>query len=89
VLLVALLSFGLGYMAGQGAQAPAGLSIETSPAIDTSLERRVVASRSGTAYYFAWCGGASRILEGNKVRFDSAAQAQAAGYTSAANCSGL
>ncbi len=48
-----------------------------------------VASKTGSKYYRASCGAVSRIKEENKVWFDSAAEAEAAGYTKAANCPGL
>jgi hypothetical protein len=48
-----------------------------------------VASKSGTKYYLTSCSGASRIKEENRVYFDSAAQAAAAGYGPAANCPGI
>ena len=48
-----------------------------------------VASKSGSAYYFPWCGGADRITEANKVWFSSEEAAKAAGYRPAKNCKGL
>jgi len=48
-----------------------------------------MASKSGTRYYLPSCSGASRIKEENKVWFSSASEAEAAGYTPAANCPGL
>lgn len=48
-----------------------------------------VASRNGTKYYLPSCGGAGRIKEENKVWFQSAEEALAAGYTAASNCPGL
>lgn len=52
-------------------------------------EKSFVASRSGTRYYFPWCGSASRIKEENKIWFASEAEARKAGFTPAANCKGL
>ncbi len=49
----------------------------------------VVASKSGTKYHFPWCAGAKRILDENKIFFDSSEEARKAGYTPAANCKGL
>lgn len=89
LILAALLSFGLGYLAGIDAGRASDLSIGTSSLIDASAEKRVVASKTGTKYYLAWCGGAERILPENQVWFDTPALAEAAGYTSAANCAGL
>ena len=48
-----------------------------------------VASKNGSKYHYPWCSGAKRMKEENKVWFDSAEEALAAGYTPAANCPGL
>lgn len=48
-----------------------------------------VASKNGTKYYLPTCSGAKRISDKNKVWFDTAAAATAAGYGPAANCKGL
>lgn len=48
-----------------------------------------VASKTGTKYYLPWCGTALRILEGNKIWFDSKEEAEAKGYEPASNCKGL
>ncbi len=48
-----------------------------------------VASKSGTKYYLPSCSGVSRIKDENKVWFATIGEAQAAGYTAAANCPGL
>ena len=57
--------------------------------IQNSTEKSFVAAKSGTRYYFPWCGGVSRIKEENKVWFASEAEARKAGFTPAANCKGL
>lgn len=49
----------------------------------------VVASKSGTKYHLPWCPGAKSIKEENKIWFSTAAEAENAGYTKAANCKGL
>src|SRR3989338_2909071 len=51
-------------------------------------DRRVVASRASKSklYHFSWCSGAQRIKETNKLWFESAAMAEAAGYSLAGNC---
>ena len=59
---------------------PAQAGVATGP---------IVASKSGTKYYLSTCSGAKNIKDANKVYFASAAEAQAAGYTAAANCPGL
>ncbi len=50
---------------------------------------KLVGSKNGTKYHFPWCSGAVRILEENKLWFNSIEEARAAGYTPAANCKGL
>lgn len=55
----------------------------------TRNDGEVVASKSGTKYYYPWCSGVSRIKEENKVWFKSIADAKAKGLTPAANCDGL
>lgn len=49
----------------------------------------VVASKNSTKYHYPWCPGAKQISDANKITFNSAAEAQAAGYEPAANCKGL
>jgi len=49
----------------------------------------VVASKSGTKYYYPWCSGVSKIKEDNKVWFKSIEDAKLAGLTPASNCVGL
>jgi len=64
-----------------------GLAIKDSGALAPSGQ--YVASKSGTKYYFPWCGSAARISEANKIWFNSVEEARKAGYTPAANCKGL
>ena len=45
-----------------------------------------VASKNGTKYYPADCGGAKRISEANKIWFATVEEAKVAGYSAAANC---
>jgi len=54
-----------------------------------TVNQRLVASRSGTKYHLLTCSGAKSIKEENKIYFNSEAEAQASGYTPAANCKGL
>ena len=49
----------------------------------------VVASKTGTKYFFPWCGSAGSIKEENKIWFDSPEQARTSGFTPAGNCKGL
>jgi hypothetical protein len=103
VSLVAVVSFGLGRQSVVGEslvrpapQAPASViftdvaTTAKNPEISTdSVTIKVVGSRSGTKYHLPNCPGAAQIKEENKVFFDSAALAEAAGYSPAANCPGL
>lgn len=49
----------------------------------------IVASKTGTKYYYPWCGGVNNIADKNKVWFNSVDEARANGYTPASNCKGL
>jgi hypothetical protein len=49
----------------------------------------VVASKSGTKYHLPTCSGAKNIKPENIITFSSREEAEAAGYTPAANCKGL
>jgi len=49
----------------------------------------LVASKTGTKYYYPWCTGVSRIKEENKVWFNTVEEARAKGLTPASNCTGL
>lgn len=62
----------------------------TPPSVPLTAETaKYVGSRSGTKYHLMTCAGAKRIKEENKVFFATAADAEAAGYSPAANCPGL
>ena len=59
------------------------------PAITaTPRDSRVVVSKASKSklYHYTYCGGAKQIKESNKIYFSSAAAAEVAGYTLAANC---
>ena len=89
LILVALLAFRFGYLAGLGAAVTEGLSLNNSPLVDTSRDQRVIASKTGKKYHLSWCAGADRISGPNRLEFSSIEEAEAAGYTSAGNCPGL
>lgn len=103
IILVAFSSFGLGKLSSREGK-KSSILIErnqSSYSSETSLldapnvksknygEKSFVASKSGTKYYFPWCGGVSNIKEVNKIWFSSEVEAKKAGYTPAANCAGL
>ncbi|MEK7203608.1 MAG: hypothetical protein AAB627_00835 [Patescibacteria group bacterium] len=54
---------------------------------DLKVDFRVVVSKNGTKYHFAWCPSAKRIKPENQIWFNSEQEAISAGYTLASNCS--
>ena len=92
VVLVGFVSFGLGRLSAlQEARPPISIenAAQTAAAAAMPMGGLVVAARSGSAYYYPWCGGAQNIEEGNKVWFKSEEEADAVGYVPAKNCKGL
>ncbi len=57
--------------------------------VSMSQTGELVGSKNGTKYHYAWCSGAQRISEVNKIYFASKADAESRGYTPATNCKGL
>lgn len=62
---------------------------EESVAEAAAIEGEVVASKSGTKYHLPTCSGAKTIKPENLITFTSREEAEASGYTPAANCKGL
>ena len=103
VVLVAVVSFGLGRHSIEGKVAsaqPAGVVFSEAvneassegvakAASPEKPEVKLVASKSGTKYHLLNCPGAGQIKEVNKLFFNSTAEAEAAGYSPASNCPGL
>ena len=90
VVLVAVISFGLGRLSVAEERRPSvAVNTASTSAETATIEGTLVASRNGTAYYFPWCSGASRISEANKIWFQTEADARQAGYHAAKNCKGL
>lgn len=99
ILLVGVSSFGLGRMSvldttdiypNNNLSQVANISDSENNSQKINSEAvQVVVSKNGTKYYALWCSGVSKIKEENKVYYNSPAEAQAAGYTLAANCEGL
>ena len=92
VFLVALASFGLGRLSVlESVRAP--VSITEAPTIaeprGMNIGGLIVASRTGSAYYFPWCASATKIAPQNQVWFASETAARNAGYAPAKNCKGL
>jgi hypothetical protein len=105
IVLVSLASFGLGRLSletGRGTplseiasstasvRSGVGKAVETaSVATTTTPEGGYVASKNGTKYHLPWCAGAKQISVQNKIFFTTKGEAEAAGYTPAANCKGI
>lgn len=88
VILVGLTAFGLGRLSVVGEGGPRVMST-TAAVVASKSSDKYIASKTGTKYYLPSCSGASKIKEENKVWFATVAEAQASGYTAAANCPGL
>ncbi len=65
------------------------LSAVLTSDVAQNQKAEVVASKSGTKYYYPWCTGVSKIKEENKVWFKSIEEARLAGLSPSANCPGL
>ncbi len=103
IFLVGMASFGLGKISSlekrkvpisilntqESMYASVSESIQTDKKVDTKEKGTVVASKSGTKYYYPWCSGVARIKEENKVWFNSIDEAKARGLTPASGCIGL
>ncbi|HRH25409.1 MAG TPA: Ada metal-binding domain-containing protein [Parcubacteria group bacterium] len=92
IVLVALLSFGVGRLTStqrEGVEINFDQSLlqNTASAANVSSSvttGKISASVNGTRYYYPHCK--STVSEKNKIFFDSAAQAEEAGYELAVNC---
>lgn len=101
VFLIGMASFGLGRLSVSLPQKelirledPVSPELASSDSPDTARPTTLkngslVASKSGSVYYAAWCSGASRIREESKVWFQTKEEAKAQGYRPAKNCPGL
>jgi hypothetical protein len=81
IFLVGMASFGLGKISSlekrkvpisilntqESMYASVSESIQTNKKVGTKEMGTVVASKSGTKYYYPWCSGVARIKEENKV----------------------
>lgn len=68
---------------------PQSASIGEEDIVATTQQGTFVGSKNSDKYHYPWCPGAQRIKEENKVWFATREEAEAAGYTPAANCKGL
>ena len=91
IILIAGASFGIGELSNSS-RPPVQIKYENldspKPTTDnqqtTTSSNTVTASAKGTKYYFSWCG--NTISEKNKMTFQTAAAAEAAGYALSATC---
>lgn len=101
IIVISVLSFGLGRMSMQEAQSsqqPQIVLTEQSAAVvhtatNSSITtkkieaiKNFVASKNGTKYHLPTCPGAKQMNEDNKVYFSTEAEAKASGYSRAKNC---
>ena len=99
IFLTSLSSFGLGRLSVDLKPASPILITDTAATSDSvpnqpadignHTDQRVLASRTGSTYYYTWCSGAKRIKEENKIWFATKEAAEKAGLKQAGNCSGL
>ncbi len=90
-----MISFGLGrlsvtYNAASLNDATTPITVSEPTVVTDALvdpdTAHYVASKKGTKYHARTCPGAKQISDVNKIFFQTAALAQAAGYTLAGNC---
>lgn len=64
-------------------------TVVSSMVTPKSLDMRVVVSKASDSnkYHYSWCGSWKKIKPENQVWFNSAQEAEVAGYTLAGNCS--
>lgn len=92
IILVGLTSFDLGRLSDlESSKKSISISQAAPAAALASMELggSYVGSRTGSVYYFPWCGEASNIDPGDRMWFKTEAAAQKAGYSPAKNCLGL
>jgi hypothetical protein len=90
VVLIAFACFGLGRLSAlEETKSSIHITEADMKAIPMNEGGMLVASKSGSTYYFPWCGGAEALKPDDEVWFQSETSAQKAGYTAAKNCKGL
>ncbi|MDD5068277.1 MAG: hypothetical protein PHS53_01255 [Candidatus Pacebacteria bacterium] len=95
IILVGSASFGLGRLSiSEGEKTPIRIENFTSSTSEVVAAGQgselsasmVLASKTGTAYYYPTCSGANRIAEKNKITFPSAKEAEAFGLHIGPGC---
>jgi methylphosphotriester-DNA--protein-cysteine methyltransferase len=54
--------------------------------LDTTSSKKTIGNKNSKIFHLPGCSGYDRVSEKNRVYFDSAAEAEAAGYKRAGNC---
>lgn len=72
-----------------GQKAGESTSVVTTEQVADQAKDSIIASKSGTKYYYSWCSGAQKISAANRIYFSSPEQAKSAGYTPSSTCKGL
>ncbi|MDD5050262.1 MAG: hypothetical protein PHV93_00780 [Candidatus Pacebacteria bacterium] len=95
IILVGSASFGLGRLSvSEGEKTPIRIENFASSTSEVVAEGQgsglsasmVLASKTGTSYYYPTCSGAKRITEKNKITFPSAKEAEAFGLHIGPGC---
>ncbi len=75
-------------ISGNTSQTTVQKGISATPKPQQPADMRVVASKNSNPkkYHFTWCSGAKRIKLENQIWFNSAAEAEKAGFVLAGNC---
>ncbi len=70
------------------AQSSQGITRDAIKSSPKPTDLRVIVSKKSSSkkYHYLWCIGGKKIKEENKLWFNSAQEAEAAGYTLAGNC---
>ncbi|MFA6226959.1 MAG: hypothetical protein WC631_00525 [Candidatus Paceibacterota bacterium] len=74
---------------GEGGASADSRAAQIAPTPTNPSNGLVLASKSGTKYYYPWCSGVDRIKEENKIWFSTMEEAKARGLAPAVGCTGL
>ena len=85
-ILFGILSFGIGYLAGKDKTQIKIVQTKLESHIPRADISFVLASRSGSKYYYIWCTGVNNISLKNRIYFKNAEEAEKAGYVLSRTC---
>jgi len=71
-----------------GSLEPTARSTQTASVVQAlpSDASGVIGSKNGSKYHYSYCPGAKQIKETNRITFNTASEAEGAGYSLAGNC---